>query len=256
MRIRDMIVSKFHLMTTLTVLAISAGAFAEDIKLQILGGVPVVRCKAHYTHSNPKIDRTIPVNVIIDIGQREAVAFHINTATLLEQYLEGEEKPDGIAPRRVDREGKLEIILGDNGPTIKNRPVYIQSRPSLLNLTRRFAPQLGEIPIVATLGLTAFSKKFSVQLDLAAGVLRLMPKEQGTRIVAAAMAAGVGQVGLYGFKYYAKGSGYWIEGKTVAGQDAKVLLSTTVETTRLDASFAKVATMLGEDKPDTLLIGT
>jgi len=135
----------------IAVLVAGSVACAADgeIPVSLIGGVPCARGTLAGTKS-------IPASFIVDLGSTQALRVHERTGGMLElggqvtaSVTLGSVELTGLASTQAD--GKL-----------------------LEALTQAHSEELSEIPIVAILGLPAFAGH-DVQLDLPAGVLRLLP---------------------------------------------------------------------------------
>jgi hypothetical protein len=132
-------------------LVIGSPARAADgeFPVTLIGGVPCAR-------GTLAGSKSIPASFLIDLGSTQALRVHERTGGML--ALGGE------ATARVTL-GAVE--LADLRST--------QADGKLLEaLTQEHSEELNEIPLVAILGLPAFAGR-DVQLDLPAGVLRLLP---------------------------------------------------------------------------------
>ncbi|MCP4592146.1 MAG: hypothetical protein GY842_15535 [bacterium] len=127
-----------------------ARASGVEIPLRLINGKPCARCTLH----GPRV--SVPANVVIDLGSRVPLLIHDRTAKLLQ----------------VGRGVGLELRF-DN-LTLRDVPCRAMGLPALEELTREYAAELGEIPAAAVVGLPAFAR-FAVELDIEAGVLRLLP---------------------------------------------------------------------------------
>ncbi|MBN1513571.1 MAG: hypothetical protein JXB13_16265, partial [Phycisphaerae bacterium] len=207
-----------------------AGADRE-IPLALIDGRPCARCVIACG------ERSIPANVTFDLGSRAAVLVHDRTAKLL----------------GADVARRVELRFGDL--VMPNLQAVAVGLTELEALTRDHAAELGELPAVAIVGMPAF-KGYTPQLDLAAGVLRLLPAiDPGSDWPSAGV--GLGNEKLITLAYEEQGHGHWLSAVVPddgEGFKLRVRFSTAQHDTLIDGTVADLAGAPGGDL-ETLNLG-
>jgi hypothetical protein len=175
-------------------------------------------------------DRSIPANVVLDLGSRAAVLVHERTAKLL----------------GADVARTVELRFGDL--VMPDLPAVAVGLEVLESLTRDHASELGELPAVAIVGMPAF-QSYTPQLDLAAGVLRLLPAiDPGGDWPAAEVR--VGNDERISLSYEEQGHGHWLAALVPDEADGfplRVRFSTGQHDTLIDGTVADLAGAPGGD---------
>ena len=196
------------------VLGVAPAAAAPEIRFKVIDGKLCAKCVLR----GP--ENSIPANVVIDLGTRAPLIVHERTARLL----------------RLGPQSTVEVRF--DGATLTNLRAGAAKLTRLEELTNEYASELDEIPAVAILGMGAFSG-FSLQLEVGAGVLRLLPGGQ-------APSAGTTQPTAPGNTSWAgtyeeRAYGYWLPGQGPDGFAVRVLFSTTYYDTIIDSTVADLA---------------
>jgi hypothetical protein len=195
-----------------------------EIALRLIDGRPCARCVIACG------DRSIPANVTFDLGSRAAVLVHDRTAKLL----------------GVDVARTVELRFGDL--VMPNLQAVAVGLTELEALTRDHAAELGELPAVAIVGMPAF-KGYTPQLDLAAGVLRLLPAiDPGGDWSSAGV--GLGNEKRITLAYEEQGHGHWLSAVVPddgEGFKLRVRFSTGRHDTLIDGTVADLAGAPGGD---------
>lgn len=203
----------------------------QEIPLNLVDGKPCARCTVHYG------GKSIPANVVMDLGLRVPLVVHVRTSRLLQ-----------IEPKKG-----VEIRFKDIA--LKNLEAVSADVTALATLTRDYASELGEVPVVGMIGLPAFAD-FAPQLDLGRGVLRVLSAEEGMREVGQTL----GQSGdktspAWTFAYKEEGHGIWLPGTGPGNYAMRVLFRTSEYDTQIDATTADLAGAPGGEL-DALLVGS
>lgn len=215
-------------LVVLTVFA-SPARSAERIRFRMIGGVPVAACKLTVG------EVSIPANVVLDIGTRAPVVLHQNTGKLL-QVAQGD---------------PLTLTFDD---IEKTYPVRVAAIEMLEGLSQQYAPQLGEVPAVAFVGLPAFDDKV-IRLEFDKGLLTILDADDKTSLADAPLGpGGSDQSPTWTCPFEAEAYGYWLRGSAGEGFDLRVLLKTTAADTAIDALSADLAGAPGGDL-DKLMVG-
>ncbi|MCC6755784.1 MAG: hypothetical protein IT199_05360 [Solirubrobacterales bacterium] len=174
-------------------------------------------------------EKSIPATIVIDLGTRAPLLVHSKPAKLLQ----------------LDRQHPASLRFGDLA--MDNLSVVATDLPSLDELSNLFAPDLEEIPAIAVMGLPAFDG-FGVQLDLAAGVLRLLPVTDAQQRMngnggpgpapSTAPAEGLGSTVL---SFEEQGYGYWLVGEAADHFRLRVRFATSAYDTIIDTTAADLA---------------
>lgn len=192
---------------------------ADDIVVKEIGGVPVIRTRIHYRGN------FVEAHILLDLGSTLPMVIH-------EKALGGLELSPLIA------EGQEVAITFNGNASWKEIPLHVEERvPLLEKLTRDYAQALGEVPVVAIVGLPAI-KSNVVELDLRKGLLRTL-----------GLASDEAQAKE--MDYEAKPYGIILNGRGPTQAPAKVQLSLSSEDSRLDLSWLTAARKAG--KPANVL---
>ncbi|MEP0843945.1 MAG: hypothetical protein HRF43_14675, partial [Phycisphaerae bacterium] len=186
--------------------AFSRAHAAQDVPFKVIDGKLCARC----TLSGPKT--AIDANVVIDLGSRVPLLVHARSARLLGMSPGGTGQVK-FADFSLD---KLRVSAGNLG--------------SLEDLSARFSSELGEVPAVAILGMTAFAG-YTPQLEVGGQVLRLLPMEDPTPPGPEAVIVG----------YEEARSGYLLSGLLGEDRPVRVAFSTAAHDTLIDAALAREA---------------
>lgn len=183
-------------------------AATGDIPVKLVGGALCARG----TLAGPRA--SIPANVLIDLGSLTPLRVHERTADML-----------GLSPTAA-----AQLTIGELTLT-ELRAVRAEGK-FLEDLTREHAPELGEIPAVAILGLTAFGGQ-DVQLEAGTEVLRLL----------ATSGEGVPESGssetLSLVPYVERVGRIWLTARGPGQTELSVLLATLMCDTLVDATRTK-----------------
>jgi len=228
---------------TLWTLAHAAVAFAAgaewangaEIRFKLIDGQPCARC----TLQGP--GKSIPANVVIDLGSRVPLLMHERTAKLL-----------GIA-----HSSPADLQFDDL--TLAKVPVIPTGLRSLEELTADHAEELADIPAVAILGLPALAD-FTVELEVGNGVLRLLPAGQPPIPAAdgprhAPDTPGDQDATTWSTRYKTEGAGYWLAGVGPEDFALRVRLVTSGWDTVIDSTVADLLGSPGGDLERVLLGG-
>jgi len=181
--------------------------------------------------------RSIPANVLIDLGLRVPLLVHERTARLLDRT----------------GQGRWELTFGQ--AVLRDLRAIATGLKSLEDLTREHATDLGEVPAVAILGLPAFEDR-PVELDVAGGWLRVLPKEEGLSSAGpGTTTSGPAEPASCTLAYEVKGHGIWLSARAAGGFDVRVKFSTADYDTLIDKTTADLAGAPGGDLEE-LLLGT
>lgn len=185
----------------------------------MIDGRPCAACTIH----GPS--KSIPANVVLELGLRIPLVIHERSGKLLE----------------IGGESRGEVRFGDL--TFGNLKTQATGLKELEALSRDYASQLGEIPAVAYLGLPAF-EPFGVQIEIGEGILRLLPAEQ------AALSEGEGKGSEGGSRaaavpYEELGSGYWLKAVAADGFTLRTRFMTSGNDTIIDSTAADLASSPG-----------
>ncbi|UCG16966.1 MAG: hypothetical protein JSV19_02815 [Phycisphaerales bacterium] len=204
-----------------------AVADGPAIRFRVIDGVLCSRCVVRCA------DRSIPANVMIDLGLPIPLLVHERTAGLL-----------GLTGN-----SRVELRFGD---VVLTDVVGVGAQlPALERLTRDFASELGELPAVAIAGLPAFKAlTLTPQLDISAGMLRLLPEAPPGQ------AAGPEQAdeNVCTVPYEEQRNGYWLSAAAPDGFTLRARFATSQYDTIVDATVADLAGAPGGDL-DELHIG-
>ncbi len=199
---------------------------AQEIRFKVVDGRLCARC----TLQGP--DKSIPATVVVDLGTRVPLVVHSRVARLL----------------AVGSDAPATLRFGDL--VLPDVRVMAREIPDLEELSNRFAPELDEIPAVAILGMPALSN-YAVQLEVEAGVVRLLAAAEGQRII-----AGEGQASRSPStapseptravaRMEAQGYGYWLAGAGPEDFRLRVRFATVGHDTVIDATTADLAGSAG-----------
>ncbi len=206
--------------------AASAALAAPEIRFKVVNGKPCAKCTLAVG------ERSIPANVVIDLGTHAPLLLHERTAKLLRVA------PDSTADLRFDG-----AVLGGLRP----RAAKLRS---LEELTNKYAPDLDEMPAVAIVGLPAFAE-FTVELEIGAGVLRCLPASEHPPAATQPAEAGPAtrnaedEPRSWSGPYEDRGYGYWLTGQAPGGFALRIMLSTAYYDTIIDANAADLAGSAG-----------
>lgn len=183
---------------------------AQRIEIKQVDGKLCARCELSAS------GKTIPANVVIDLGSRMPLIVHSRTARMME----------------IDRTTDVSLRFKSVDLTgLKGLPMDVEM---LATLTRDHAPELGEIPAVAILGLPAFAPQ-AVQLEIAKKLLRVLPIADADPLFAKALATKPGaDTKSWVVPYREEGFGFWLDGKAPDDYAVRVLLRTLHEDTLID----------------------
>ena len=200
-------------MAAVSAFSVAAEA-APELKFKVIDGRPCAACTIHGA------SKSIPANVVIELGLKMPLVIHERSGKLLE----------------VGGDSRAEVRFGDLA--LSNLKTYATGLKELEDLSRDHAPELGEIPAVAYLGLPAF-EQFSVQIEVGEGVLRLLPAEQAvpTESEGASKVAAV--------PYEELGSGYWLKAVAADGFTLRTRFMTSGNDTIIDSTAADLAGSAG-----------
>lgn len=201
----------------------------SQIRFRVVDGKLCARCTIRCT------DRSIPANVVIDLGTRAPLLLHERTAAQL-----------GL---KVDKPVELRF---DSGVVLAGLRGLSVALRSLEELTRDYAPALGELPAVAIVGLPAF-EGYRPRLDVAEGELRLLPETDASGDGPDAALA-VPAPDTVTVPYEEERYGIWLSGVAAGGFNVRVRFATADYDTLIDATTADLAGAPGGDL-DQLLIG-
>ncbi len=186
---------------------------AQQIRFRMIDGKPCAACTLH----GPR--KSIPANVVIDLGSRVPLLVHRNTARLLQI--------GGDTPAEL-RFGDL--VLAELGAVAVDLP-------SLDELSKEHAPELGEIPAVAIVGLPAFHR-YVVQLEVGQGTLGLLsPSEAGEPPAGEPENASK----VASFSYEERAYGYWLTAVAPDDFRLRTRFMTSAYDTVIDAVAADLA---------------
>lgn len=195
---------------------------APEIRVKVINGKLCAKC----TLSGE--EKSIPANIVIDPGMRVSLLVHERTAKLLRA------EPNTSMTVRFEN-----MTLGDLRP----RAAKLRS---LEELTNEYATDLDEIPAVAILGLPAFAN-FTVELDVGAGAIRLLPPAEPVKPTSAEPAAdrvpttGAADVTSWSGTYTEQAYGYWLAGSAPDGFALRVQFAASHADTIIDANVADLA---------------
>ncbi len=195
---------------------------ADDIVVKEIGGVPVIRTRIRYA------DNEIEANIVFDMGSNVPMVIH-------KRSLGGLDLNPQIAEGR-----EVDIELAGSG-IWKGVPLHVEpAMPLIENLTRNYSQDLGEVPVVAIVGLPAI-KSNVVELDLRQGLLRTLglATEEAEKL----------QVG-----YEAKPFGMVLQGIGPTLAPAKILMTMASEDSILDFPLLAAARAAGK-APNVLKVG-
>lgn len=202
----------------------ATNAAGGDIPVKLVGGAVCARG----TLAGPRA--SIPANVLIDLGSLTPLRVHERIVEML-----------GLTPAAA-----AQLTLGDFKLTDLRA---VKADGSFLDdLTREYAPELGEIPAVAILGLGAFSGQ-DVQLEIGAESLRVLaPGDTALGDASPSETLSVAP-------YVERAGRIWMTGRGPGGAELNVMLATLNCDTFVDAARAKD---LGAPAGDveTALLGT
>jgi hypothetical protein len=203
---------------------------AQGILLKLIDGKPCAKGALSYK------GKSVQANVVIDLGTRVPLVLHSRAARML-----GVEPGKGVQVEFKDIAFKdLSTVAAD----VK----------ALEALTRDYAPDLGEIPALAIMGMPAFAE-FVPQIELGQGVVRLFSLEEGARLVAETSPQdAVRDPPAWAVDYKEEGYGYWLAGTGPGNYALRVLLRTMQYDTLIDATTSDLAGGPG-GKLDDLRIG-
>lgn len=199
------------------VLIFNTAGQAAEVPIKVIDGRPVARCTIHGG------GKSVPANLVIDLGMRMPLVVHKNTGKML-----------ALGPGSNGEVRFGEMVL----PDLRTLAADL---PSLEELNVKFAPDLDEIPAVGILGLPAFAGQVP-QLDLAAGVLRLIaPGDLQMFPVSTATGAGGPEPVDVVLPLEEQGSGYWLSAMAAEDFKIRVRLSTSAADTVLDSTTSDLA---------------
>jgi len=201
-------------MVAVSVFQVTVQAAAE-IKFKVVDGRP---CAVGAIHGPRK---SIPANVVFELGLKMPLVIHERSGRLLE----------------IGGDSRGEVRFGELA--LSHLKTYATGLKELEDLSRDHAPELGEIPAVAYLGLPAF-EQFGVQIEMGEGVLRLLPAEQ------AGLSEGEKSGGDGGSRatlvpYEESGSGYWLKAVAADGFTLRTRFMTSGNDTIIDSTAADLA---------------
>jgi hypothetical protein len=125
-------------------------ALAEHISFRLIDGKPCARCTLAGARSS------IPANVVFELGMESALLV------------------DRRAAEVVGLPAETGATLEFNDLQLPRLPARVGESEVLEELTREHAPELGEIPATAVVGLRAFGE-FTPQIDFVESLIRLLP---------------------------------------------------------------------------------
>jgi len=207
---------------------------AQAIRFKVIDGKLCAKCTLSCRA------KSIPANVVINLGLPTPLLVHERTARLMEVG------PDAAVDLKFD-----DVVM----PNLTGRASKL---PSLDKLTSEYSTELEEIPAVAILGATAFAD-FSVQLEVGEGILRLLPAAQrhppaASRPLEDATTDGSSATAC-SVSFEERGYGYFLAGRAPDDFALRVLFSTSGYDTIIDSNTADLAGAPGGDLDD-LRLGT
>lgn len=187
-------------------LASVAAHGAQEIPFKVIDGRLCAACTLAGQN------KSIAANVVIDLGSRVPLMVHTRTARMLQ----------------IGGQATGEVRFGEF--VLDKLRVATANLGALEELSNRYASELGETPAVAIIGMPAFTQ-YTLELDIASGVLRLLSPEDPTP-------AGAGAVAL---TYEEGPRGYYLAGNLGADRAVRVAFSTAGHDTLIDSALAEEA---------------
>ncbi|MBP7934155.1 MAG: hypothetical protein KA354_05845 [Phycisphaerae bacterium] len=192
---------------------------AAEIRFKVVDGRP---CAMGTIHGPSK---GIPANVVIELGLKMPLVIHERSGKLLE----------------IGGDSRGEVRFGDLA--LGNLKTHATGLKELEDLSRDYAPELGEIPAIAYLGLPAF-EQFGVQIEIGEGVLRLLPGEEAVLSEGERSGSdGVSKATVV--PYEESGSGYWLKAVAADGFTLRTRFMTSGNDTIIDSTAADLAGSAG-----------
>ena len=199
-----------------------AVASEHEIATTFVNGRPCVRG----TLTGPA--GTIPASFVLELGMAQPIIVHARTARML-----GLSGADTVS-----------LTLGDLRLT--NVPLTTRDMDSLVELSGGFADELGNVPAVAYVGMTAL-QGWTIELDLPAGALRLrdptggkvVPQEGGEVEPPARRDARTAYGTEVFLDYVAARETYWLQARGPGEKPLRVRLSTAQPHTLIDRNVAR-----------------
>jgi len=202
---------------------------AQEIRFKVIDGKLCAKCTLSCRA------KSIPANVVINLGLPTPLLVHERTARLMEVG------PDAAVDLKFD-----DMVM----PNLTGRAARL---PSLDELTSEHSTELEEIPAVAILGATAFAD-FSVQLEVGEGILRLLPAAQRHPPAASQpledATADVSSATACSVPFEERGYGYFLAARAPEDFALRVLFSTSGYDTIIDSNTADLAGAPGGDLDD------